>query len=326
LRGVFVGILVTILIQSSSGTTVMTVSFVNAALMSLNQAIGIIMGANIGTTVTAQIIAFKIKDFSLPFIALGVALSLFGKSKKQRYAGNGLVGFGLLFMGMQTMENATAFLSTRQEFFLALGKHPIWGVLAGMFVTMIVQSSAATIGLTMAMASQGLLGLDAALPIILGDNIGTSVTAQLASLTGSVYARRAAWAHTLYNVFGVCVIWIIRPYFVWIVESITFSINPNAGLGTLIANAHTLFNVCSAVIFLPLTKYYVRFLEWIIKDKKSESGDSEDPAAVLDKLLLDTPVAAIRASKKSMASGTKIAKTMTEISLNMICDQDFSKT
>ena len=124
LRGVFVGVLVTVLIQSSSGTTVMTVSFVNAGLMTLKQAIGIIMGANIGTTVTAQIIAFKINDFALPFIALGVALALFGRSKRQRYFGNGVVGFGLLFLGMQTMEGATRFMASHGELLLFLSSNP----------------------------------------------------------------------------------------------------------------------------------------------------------------------------------------------------------
>ena len=161
------------------------------------------MGANIGTTVTAQIIAFKIKDFALPFIALGVALALFGRSKRQRYAGNGIVGFGLLFMGMQTMESATRFMTSQGELLLFLSSNPVYGVLAGMIVTMLVQSSAATIGLTIAMASQGLLGIDAAIPIILGDNIGTTITAVLAAIGTNRSAKQAAAAHVLFNFLGV---------------------------------------------------------------------------------------------------------------------------
>ncbi len=158
IRGVFVGALVAMLIQSSSGTTVMTVSFVHAGLMSLKQAVGVIMGANIGTTVIAQIVAFKIKDFSLPILGFGVLLVLFGRTKRQRYMGNGLVGFGLLFMGMQTMEGAMFFLRDRKDLFLAFSSNPFLGLFVGTAITMLVQASSATIGLTMAMASRGFSG------------------------------------------------------------------------------------------------------------------------------------------------------------------------
>ena len=177
-RGVIIGAVVAMLIQSSSGTTVMTVSFVHAGLMSLEQAIGVIMGANIGTTITAQIVAFKIKNFALPVLGLGVLFVFLGTSKRQRYLGNGLVGFGLLFLGMQTMEASVSFLNDQKEIFVAFSRNPLLGLLAGTVVTMIVQASSATIGLTMALASQGLLGLEAALPILLGDNIGTTITAE----------------------------------------------------------------------------------------------------------------------------------------------------
>jgi phosphate:Na+ symporter len=331
-KAFLVGTLVTSIVQSSTAVTVLTVGFVNARLMQLSQAVGIIYGANIGTTMTAQLMSlsfnFNLTDVALPIIALGFVLNYFAKKEAMKHVGNAVLGVGLLFLGIRTLNMGADFMRTNtalNSFFREYASIPAVGLFLGIMVTALVHSSSATVGLVMVLGMTGLIDFNTGVCIILGDNIGTSVTAQLASLTGSVYARRAAWAHTLYNVFGVCVIWIIRPYFVWMVENITFFINPDAGLGTLIANAHTLFNVCSAAIFLPLTKYYVRFLEWIIKDKKSKPEDSEDPAAVLDKLLLDTPVAAIRASKKSMASGTKIAKTMTEISLNMICGQDFSE-
>ncbi|MDR1875237.1 MAG: Na/Pi cotransporter family protein [Synergistaceae bacterium] len=302
LRGVFVGILVTILIQSSSGTTVMTVSFVNAALMTLNQAIGVIMGANIGTTVTAQIIAFKIKDFALPFIALGVALAMFGKSKKQRYAGNGIVGFGLLFLGMQTMESATAFLSHRQDLFLALRHHPILGVLAGTIVTMVVQSSAATIGLTMAMASQGLLSLDAALPIILGDNIGTTITAILASIGTIRPAKQAAAAHVLFNLFGVVLFMLFLPLYKNLV------VHTAADIGRQLANAHSIFNLANTIIFLPFTATFAALIQKIIP-----AGDIQEMQGpvYLDRRLIDaSSTAAVEAVRDELMH-------MGDIVLNM---------
>ncbi|MDR1979268.1 MAG: Na/Pi cotransporter family protein [Synergistaceae bacterium] len=292
LRGVFVGILVTILIQSSSGTTVMTVSFVNAGLMTLNQAIGIIMGANIGTTVTAQIIAFKIKDLALPFIALGVALVMFGKSKRQRYAGNGIVGFGLLFMGMQTMESATAFLATRQELFLALSRHPVLGVLAGTFVTMLVQSSAATIGLTMAMGSQGLLGLDAAIPIILGDNIGTTITAVLATVGVNRSAKQAAAAHVLFNLFGVVIFMLFLPFYKEIVLSSA------SDLTRQMANAHSIFNVTNTILFLPFTSLFATLIRKILP---SDNARKTQTSVYLDKKLIEaSSTAAVEAVKDEL--------------------------
>ena len=212
-RGVLIGAGVTMLMQSSSATTVMTVSFVHAGLMTLKEAVGVIMGANIGTTLTAQIIAFKIKDLALPAVGIGMLLALFGKTKRQRYIGNGLVGFGLIFMGMQTMEKSMSFLSDRKDIFLAFSSNPLLGVLVGTVVTMLVQASSATIGLTMAMASQGLLTLDAAIPIILGDNIGTTITAVLASFGANRAAKQAAAAHVLFNVIGVVVFMSVLPLF-----------------------------------------------------------------------------------------------------------------
>jgi phosphate:Na+ symporter len=305
LRGVFVGILVTILIQSSSGTTVMTVSFVNASLMSLNQAIGVIMGANIGTTVTAQIIAFKIKDFALPFIAAGVALALFGKSKKQRYAGNGIVGFGLLFLGMQTMENATAFLATRQEFFLALERHPLLGVLAGMFVTMLVQSSAATIGLTMAMASQGLLGLDAAIPIILGDNIGTTITAVLAAIGTNRSAKQAAAAHVLFNLFGVVIFMLFLPLYENLVRL------SSADIVRQLANAHSIFNVVNTVIFLPFTSLFARLVQKIIPS--ADTVKTHGPIYLDQKLIAASSAAAVKAVKDELMHMGDTVRSMSDI-------------
>lgn len=305
LRGVFVGIVVTILMQSSSSTTVMTVSFVNVGLMTLKQAIGIIMGANIGTTVTAQIIAFKIKDFALPFIAIGVVLAMFGKSKVQRYLGNGIVGFGLLFMGMQTMESATAFMATKKDMLLFLGTKPVYGVLAGTILTMIVQSSAATIGLTIAMASQGLLGLDAALPIILGDNIGTTITAVLASIGTNRHAKQAATAHVLFNLFGVIIFLTILPLYKWAV------VQTASDIGRQLANAHSIFNVINTFFFFPFVSLFAMLIEKIIPVTITPDKQS---ILYLDKKLLDaSSTAAVEAVKDELMHMGDVVKDMAKV-------------
>lgn len=268
LRGVFVGILVTVLIQSSTGTTVMTVSFVNAGLLTLKQAIGIIMGANIGTTITAQIIAFKIEAFALPLIAFGVVLTVFGKKKQLAYMGNGIVGLGLLFMGMQTMEGATHLISQHKDMLLILSQNPLTGVLAGMILTILIQSSAATIGLTMAVASQGLITLDAAIPIILGDNLGTTLTAIVVAMGSSRPAKQAAASHVLFNLLGTVIFLIAFPIYKSIVVASA------SDIGRQIANAHTIFNVLNTVIFFPfvslLAKLIERFLPLLPEDRPEE--------------------------------------------------------
>ena len=224
------------------------------------------MGANIGTTVIAQIVAFKIKDFSLPILGIGVLLVLFGRTKRQKYIGNGLVGFGLLFLGMQTMEGSMVFLRGRKDLFLAFGSNPFLGVLVGTVVTMVVQASSATIGLTMAMAAQGLLSLDAAIPILLGDNIGTTITAVLASLGSNRSAKQAATAHVLFNVIGACIFLAAFPLFKQVIQATSSDISRQ------LANAHTIFNVTNTVMFLPFVSVFVRFIRHLVPDKGECSG------------------------------------------------------
>ena len=201
LRGILVGIIVTVLIQSSAGTTVMTVSFVNTGLLSLKQALGLIMGANIGTTITAQLLAFNIDTLALPLLFVGVFSSMLFSRKQIGYLASGLIGLGLVFMGMQTMKSASGVIAQHKDLLLFLSSNPLTGVLAGIILTALVQSSAATIGLTIAVASQGLITLDAAIPIILGDNIGTTLTAIVVSLNASrpgSYGTRSL-QHDRYN-------------------------------------------------------------------------------------------------------------------------------
>ena len=303
-RGIGVGIVVTTLLQSSSACTVMTVSFVHAGLMSLYQAFGVIMGANIGTTVTAQLIAFKFSDFALPFVGVGVLLSMFGRTKRQKILGNGLVGFGLLFLGMKTMEGSMAFLRDRKDIFVAFSNHPLLGVLAGTGMTLLVQSSAATVGLVIAMASQGLLGLDAGIPIILGDNIGTTITAVLASIGANRGAKQAAACHVLFNLIGVVIFMAAFPLFKGVVE-VTSSSIPRQ-----LANSHTLFNVANTLIFLPFSRPFVTMVQKIIPGK----------VAVLDmgprfldrRLISATPAAAVHAVRQELVRLGFLAEEMLQ--------------
>lgn len=293
LLGVLAGTITTVLIQSSSATTVMTVSFVDAGLMSLRQAIGVIMGANIGTTVTGQIIAINIKDYVYVFVAAGALLLFLGKSKTQKAMGSGLIGFGLLFIGMQTMESSMSFLRSNSNFFLAFSSTPLLGILAGTILTLLVQSSSATVGLTIALATQGLLPLEAAIPIILGDNIGTTITAILASIGTNRAAKQACVAHILFNVVGVCIFYPFLSLYVDLISKTADSVAHQ------VANAHTLFNLINTCLFLPFVSYFVVFIRKLVPDqpvKKSTSSHLLD-----DKLINTSPVMAVDAIRHECA-------------------------
>ena len=287
--GVLVGAGVTVLIQSSSATTVMTVSFVDAGLMTLKQAIGVIMGANVGTTVTGQLLAIKIKDYAYLFVIVGVLLGFLNKERRLSHMGSGMLGFGLLFIGMQTMEGAMDFLRTRQDIFLMFSHHPLLGLTAGMLLTLLVQSSSATVGLTIALGTQGLLPLEAAIPIVLGDNIGTTITAILASIGTSRAAKQACAAHVLFNVVGVVIFLPLMPLYMGFIQSTAH------GIGHQIANAHTLFNVCNTILFLPFVGLFARLINRLIPVREK----TEFPGVqFLDpKLIAVTPGIAVEAVK-----------------------------
>jgi phosphate:Na+ symporter len=309
-----VGIFVTAIVQSSTAVTVLTVGFVNSGLMKLSQAIGIIYGANIGTTVTAQLMAFsfkfKLTDIALPVLGIGFGISHIVKNKKIKNIGQAMTGFGMMFLGLKILNEGIPYMQQSEAlryFFTHYASNPIIGILLGISVTAMVHSSAATIGLVMILSQAGLLDLQSSIYIILGDNIGTCFTAQLASMTGNINARRTAWAHTLYNIFGVALSLVAMPVFIKVITFITDHFHKSgADISVYIANSHTLFNSINALIFLPLTKYYVEFLNRIIKSK--ENGKKEK--VLLDKLLLNTPVAALKASRSEIIRGTEILKEM----------------
>ena len=302
LRGVAVGALVTMIIQSSSATTVMVVSFVHVGLMTLTQAVGVIMGANIGTTITAQLMAFSIKKYAIIGAIVGAGLSILGKNRRHKQLGAGLVGFSLLFIGMGMMQNAMSFLEGRQELFLPFREHLILAVLAGTIVTMLVQASAATVGLTMAMASQGLIPLDVAIAIIFGDNIGTTITAVLASLGGNRAAKQAATAHVMFNVIGTSVMMLLISPFSKLVMLTSHDI------GRQVANAHSIFNILNTCMFLPFVRPYAAFIQRLVPNKETMP---EHGARFLDRNLIESaPAAAIDAVRKEMVRMGKIAYDM----------------
>ncbi|MDY6401944.1 MAG: Na/Pi cotransporter family protein [Synergistales bacterium] len=322
LRGIFVGILVTVLIQSSSGTTVMTVSFVNTGLLNLNQAIGIIMGANIGTTVTAQIIAFKIEAFALPLVALGMILSILAKNKKQlSYIASGIIGLGLLFLGMQTMSSkeVVGIISKHSDLIMTLSQNPLTGVLTGMILTILIQSSAATIGLVMAIAanSNGLIGLDAAIPIILGDNIGTTFTAIVAAMGATRPAKQAAAAHVLFNLIGTVIFLLAFPLY----REIVVWSSPD--IGRQIANAHTIFNILNTIIFFPFVSLLAKLISTLIPLRPEDKP--EDVMYLDPNLISISSASAVEAVKDELMHMGRITQGMFDLLRTTFFEYDSAK-
>jgi phosphate:Na+ symporter len=321
-----VGVVLTALVQSSTAITVLTVGFVNAGLMKLSQAIGIIYGANIGTTITAQLMAFsftfKLTQIALPVISIGFIIGYFSKNDTVKNIGNAIMGFGLMFFGLKILNSGIPYIQnneTLKYFFETYASIPIVGILLGSLATALVHSSSATVGLVLVLGQAGLIDLQAAIAIMLGDNIGTCITAQLASLKANINARRTAWAHTLYNLIGVTIVALLLVPFRNLVELLTVYTSGSNSIELQIANSHTVFNVLSAAVFLPLNKYYVKFLEFIIRDK------SKDAFVPLDKLLLNTPIAAIKASLEEIIKALGIAKKMINTTMDAFYTEDTKK-
>jgi len=259
--GVLAGLLVTVLIQSSSGTTALTVGLVSAGFMTLRQAIGVIMGANIGTTVTAFIIGIDVGAYALPIIALGAFCIFFFKKKAITSFGQVAFGFGSLFFGLELMSGGMKPLRSLEAFHdltVSMASNPILGVLVGTIFTVIVQSSSATIGILQELFSQDAISLNAALPVLFGDNIGTTITAVLASLGASIAARRAAFVHVLFNLIGTVIFLILLIPFTYLITYLqdTLSLNP----AMTIAFAHGTFNITNTIIQFP----FIFALAWLV--------------------------------------------------------------
>ncbi|PEA34845.1 Na/Pi cotransporter family protein [Bacillus toyonensis] len=261
LMGVLAGMLVTVLIQSSSGTTALTVGLVSAGFMTLRQAIGVIMGANIGTTVTAFIIGIKIGEYALPVMAVGAILLFFFKNKKVHSVGQVVFGFGMLFFGLELMSagmKPLRSLEAFQDLMISMSDNPILGIIVGTVFTLIVQSSSATIGILQELFGQGTIDLQAALPVLFGDNIGTTITAVLAAIGTSIAARRAALVHVIFNIIGTIIFTIILIPFTNLIQYFQTSLNLNPEM--TIAFAHGTFNVTNTIIQFP----FIAVLAWIV--------------------------------------------------------------
>jgi phosphate:Na+ symporter len=261
------GIFLTGLVQSGTAVTILTIGFVDSGVMQLESAVGVIYGANIGTTFTAQLMSFNISQYAWYVLIAGCVLS-FGPVKKLKTAGNVLAGVGLMFSGLNILSKSVVFISDNALIAQWLQSHSnnLWlCLLTGLIVTMLVQSSSATVGLTILLFNSGLMPFGSAVALTLGDNIGSCITAQIASLRSGTAGKRTAWAHTLYNVIGVVFALIFLPRFCTAVLFFTRLAGQDSS--RLVANTHTIFNILSAMIFLPFSKYYVKFLKFIIPER-----------------------------------------------------------
>jgi phosphate:Na+ symporter len=316
-KGVLVGTGITSLIQSSSATTVMVVGFVNAGLMTLTQALGVIFGANIGTTITAQLIAFRLTDYALPIIGLGMFTIFLAKKKRHKYVGEFLLGFGILFLGLNILTSVVKPLGQYPAFnntLLSFSRNPLLGVLAGAAVTAIVQSSSVATGMVLSLAMANLIDLKAAIPLVFGCNIGTCVTALIACIGAGISARRASLAHIMFNLMGVLIFLPFVGFFQNLVS------RTSGDLARQIANAHTLFNLLNTLIFLPFIPLFVSLLTKIIPGKEGE--EIEYLPKYLDRHLLNTPPIAIEAAIKEIIRTLGLTQRMVGMAMNSLINND----
>lgn len=338
------GTLITAIIQSSSATTVMTVGFVNAGMMTLEQAIGVVFGANIGTTVTAQIIAFRLDALAYPAIAVGLVMSALAKRAQFKALGEGILGFGLLFLGMTTMSNILEPLRHSPQFiswFSLFDCTPVNGrimpplaafmcIIIGTATTCIVQSSSATVGLVLALCSQGLISFYTAVPLILGDNIGTTITANLAAIGANRNARRAALAHTLFNVFGTLYMYFLfflplwggHPLFLgfvdWITPGQVFSSHPE-NLLRHAANAHSAFNLFNVLLFLPFTNLLATVCQTLIP---MTEADRTTVLKYLEPKLLQSPAIALTQAVKEVEYMVLQGQKSVNETCDLFCERE----
>lgn len=317
LMGVFAGMFITMLIQSSSGTTVLTVALVSAGFMKLRQAIGVIMGANIGTTVTAFIIGIDIGEYALPVIALGAFLLFFFKGKTINSLGQFFFGFGALFYGLELMSEGMKPLRSLEQFqqlMLMLSDNPFLGVLVGTLFTVIVQSSSATIGILQQLYSQGAINLNASLPILFGDNIGTTITAVLASIGASVSARRVAFSHVLFNVIGTVIFLTILGLYTRLIGYLQTVLGLNPEMA--IAFAHGIFNVSNTIIQFP----FIAALAWAVtKIIPGEDVYVDSSTKFLNPTFIErSPSIALGQAKKEIQRMGQYAKDAVSEAINFL--------
>ncbi|MEN6576284.1 MAG: Na/Pi cotransporter family protein [Phycisphaerales bacterium] len=320
--GFVVGAFVTAFIQSSSATTVIVIGLVNAGLLTLKQSIGVIIGSNVGTTATAWLVSIagfgglSIETYALPAIGLGFVLQIGGRSRAMKSVGTIILGFGLLFLGIEYLKEAFGPLeqSTRvQQIFVTYGSKPLFALLVGWGITMLVQSSSASIAIVQLLAMGGAFGtnwqtaLDMAIPFVLGANIGTTITAQLAALQASRTARRTAWAHSMFNVFGTVIAFpcVVLGWYGALVDLLTPWELSQGTIAASIAIAHTTFNVINSIIFLPLASVLEKTVLKLVPVRPSEAGAQ---AVVLERHLLSTPDIALEQARREIVRMARTAK------------------
>lgn len=312
--GLLIGIFVTVIIQSSSATTAITIGFVRAGLMRLDQTVGIIFGANIGTTITAFLVGMKVEKFSLYFVFIGTMLLLFSKRKKHAYAGEIVLGFGMLFYGLMIMGDALKVLKDIPAFHdlaIQMSTHPWWAVTGGILMTGIIQSSSAMIGIIQKIYEAGGMPFEAALPFVFGSNIGTTVTAALAAMGGSLASRRAAGIHTLFNVLMTIVAMFLLPVYITVIYRLTDILQLESMMQ--IAVAHIIFNAVGTILFFPFIKQMV----WIVK--KTIRGDEKERIGINTEdfdpgLARDLPTAALEVTKRASLKMGEMAVEILETS------------
>ena len=332
--GVIAGALTTAVLQSSSATTVMAIGFVSAGLMSLPQAISIIFGANIGTTMTAQIIAFKISDYIYIIIFIGFIISFIAKSEKVKSIGQTIFAFGLLFLGIETMGDVMKPLASSPVFtdlIERVAHIPVLGVFVGTLMTLVVQSSSATIAVLQNFASQpgpdgvtSMLGLAGAIPILLGDNIGTTITALLASIGQTKDAKRTAVAHCIFNISGCLLfIWFVKPFAV-LIQHISPKGPEIEVISRQIANAHTLFNITMTLIWVCLINVMVKIVMTLIPDGKAVDMDPANPVFLDDKII-SQPAAALQLVAKEILRVSEMVKVVVADTITIVKTEDMNE-
>ena len=307
------GAVVTALIQSSSAATLMLIGFVSAGLVSFRQSLGVILGSDIGTTFTVQLLAFKIQELALLLVGVGFAMSFFARRGMAKNLGQAILGFGFLFLGMRVMAEGIGPLAGQdlsRQVLVAFAANPVLGILAGAFLSATMASSAATIGLALSLASQGLLGLSGAVPIVLGANIGTCATAFAASLRSSSDARRVAAAHIAFKVLGVALVFpFIQPLTGLVAQTA-------ADPARQIANAHTLFNVAISALFLPFATVAARAISALVPEE--ERADNPFKTRYLDDRYLDQPALAIGQAMREALRMGDVAQAMLRDAMTVL--------
>jgi len=330
LKGVLVGLGVTALIQSSSATTVMMIGLVNTGIMTLNQAVGVVMGANIGTTITAQLIAFNIGQYAFLFVILGVILLFIRKNRAMEHWSQIIIGFGLLFVGLNVMAAAVSPLKesvVMRNMMIKLATNPLLSILIGTAFTMLIQSSSAAIGTVIVLASTGLIPFEGALYLVFGDNIGTTITAWLAAMSSGNTAKRVAMVHTLFNVFGTIIfgtltyLGIYTIFINWITPGNVYA---GQNIARHVANGHTMFNVINMILFLPFANQLANLATKIIPPDKVETISLGEPKH-LNYTIISNSDLAINQSIKEMREMLRLVRMELMLAYQAFKERDYKK-